>query len=191
MKTAISIPDELFKTAEKTAKKLGIPRSQLFAKALEEFIQSHSKESVTEKLNKVYNSKSSETKNNITDLSVESLRKSLKMIRGEIWWVDLGIPFGSEPGFKRPVLIIQDDSFNQSNINTIVSIAITSNLNLSEAPGNVLISKKDSNLSKDSVVNVSQIVTLDKKRFLNKVGKLKSNKLNEVEAGLKLVTDLD
>ncbi|TGM58550.1 ChpI protein [Leptospira adleri] len=78
MKTAISIPDELFKTAEKTAKKLGIPRSQLFAKALEEFIQSHSKESVTEKLNKVYSSKSKETKNNITDLSVESLRKSLK-----------------------------------------------------------------------------------------------------------------
>ncbi|MBM9575532.1 ChpI protein [Leptospira sp. 201903070] len=78
MKTAISIPDELFKTAEKTAKKLGIPRSQLFAKALEEFIQSHSKESVTEKLNQIYNNKSKETKNNITDLSVESLRKSLK-----------------------------------------------------------------------------------------------------------------
>ncbi|WP_061224076.1 ChpI protein [Leptospira weilii] len=78
MKTAISIPDELFKTAEKTAKKLGIPRSQLFAKALEDFIQSHSKESVTEKLNKVYNSKFNEAKNNITDLSVESLRKSLK-----------------------------------------------------------------------------------------------------------------
>ncbi|XDD49683.1 ChpI protein [Leptospira sp. WS92.C1] len=78
MKTAISIPDELFKTAEKTAKKLGIPRSQLFAKALEEFIQSHSKESITEKLNKVYSSKSKETKNNIADLSVESLRKSLK-----------------------------------------------------------------------------------------------------------------
>ncbi|MCG6170182.1 ChpI protein [Leptospira sp. FAT2] len=78
MKTAISIPDELFKTAEKTAKKLGIPRSQLFAKALEEFIQSHSKESVTEKLNQIYNNKSKETKNNITDLSIESLRKSLK-----------------------------------------------------------------------------------------------------------------
>ncbi|TGK22050.1 type II toxin-antitoxin system PemK/MazF family toxin, partial [Leptospira stimsonii] len=87
------------------------------------------------------------------------------MIRGDIWWVDLGIPFGSEPVFKRPVLIIQDDSFNESNISTVVSIAITSNLNLSEAPGNVLISKKESNLSKDSVVNVSQIVTLDKERF--------------------------
>ncbi|ASV07177.1 ChpI protein [Leptospira interrogans serovar Canicola] len=78
MKTAISIPDELFKAGEKIAKKLGIPRSQLFAKALEEFIQSHSKESVTEKLNKIYSNKSKETKNNITDLSVESLRKSLK-----------------------------------------------------------------------------------------------------------------
>ncbi|TGK27542.1 ChpI protein [Leptospira gomenensis] len=78
MKTAISIPDELFKTAEKTAKKLGIPRSQLFAKALEEFIQSHSKESVTEKLNKIYSDQSKETRNNITDLAIESLRKSLK-----------------------------------------------------------------------------------------------------------------
>ncbi|AAN50043.1 ribbon-helix-helix domain-containing protein [Leptospira interrogans] len=78
MKTAISIPDELFRAAEKIAKKLGIPRSQLFAKALEEFIQSHSKESVTEKLNKIYSNKSKETRNNITDLSVESLRKSLK-----------------------------------------------------------------------------------------------------------------
>ncbi|EMO90609.1 hypothetical protein [Leptospira noguchii] len=78
MKTAISIPDKLFKTAEKIAKKLGIPRSQLFAKALEEFIQSHSKESITEKLNKVYSNKSKELKSNIVDLSVESLRKSLK-----------------------------------------------------------------------------------------------------------------
>ncbi|UZN06576.1 type II toxin-antitoxin system PemK/MazF family toxin [Leptospira santarosai] len=113
------------------------------------------------------------------------------MTRGEIWWVDLGIPFGSEPGFKRPVLIIQDDSFNRSNINTIVSIAVTSNLNLSEAPGNVLITKKDSNLSKDSVVDVSQIVTLDKERFLNKAGKLKTNKLNEVGEGLRLVAGLE
>ncbi|EMJ52069.1 ribbon-helix-helix domain protein [Leptospira interrogans serovar Valbuzzi str. Duyster] len=82
MKTAISIPDELFRAAEKIAKKLGIPRSQLFAKALEEFIQSHSKESVTEKLNKIYSNKSKETRNNITDLSVESLRKSLK---NDLW----------------------------------------------------------------------------------------------------------
>ncbi|MCR1795713.1 type II toxin-antitoxin system PemK/MazF family toxin [Leptospira sp. id769339] len=113
------------------------------------------------------------------------------MIRGEIWWVDLGIPFGSEPGFKRPVLIVQDDSFNESNINTVIVVSITSNLNLAEAPGNVLLSKKDSNLSKDSVVNVSQIVTLDRERFLDKVGKLKSSKMADVEEGLKLVIGLN
>ncbi|PKA14312.1 type II toxin-antitoxin system PemK/MazF family toxin [Leptospira haakeii] len=113
------------------------------------------------------------------------------MIRGEIWWVDLGIPFGSEPGFRRPVLIVQDDSFNESNINTVIVISITSNLNLAEAPGNVSLSKKDSNLSKDSVVNVSQTVTLDRERFLNKAGKLRSNKMSEVEEGLKLVLGLD
>ncbi|MCR1795833.1 MULTISPECIES: type II toxin-antitoxin system PemK/MazF family toxin [unclassified Leptospira] len=113
------------------------------------------------------------------------------MIRGEIWWVDLGIPFGSEPGFRRPVLIVQDDSFNESNINTVIVISITSNLNIAEAPGNVTLSKKDSNLSKDSVVNVSQTVTLDRERFLNKAGKLKPNKMSEVEEGLKLVLGLD
>ncbi|PJZ47529.1 type II toxin-antitoxin system PemK/MazF family toxin [Leptospira sp. WS58.C1] len=113
------------------------------------------------------------------------------MIRGEIWWVDLGIPFGSEPGFKRPVLIVQDDSFNESNINTVIVVSITSNLNLAEAPGNVLLSKKDSNLSKESVVNVSQIVTLDRERFLDKVGKLKSSKMADVEEGLKLVIGLN
>ncbi|EIE03471.1 MULTISPECIES: type II toxin-antitoxin system PemK/MazF family toxin [Leptospira] len=113
------------------------------------------------------------------------------MIRGEIWWVDLGIPFGSEPGFKRPVLIVQDDSFNESNINTVIVVSITSNLNLAEAPGNVILSKKDSNLSKDSVVNVSQLVTLDKERFLDKVGKLKAGKMADVEEGLRLIIGLN
>lgn len=109
------------------------------------------------------------------------------MIRGEIWWVDLGVPFGSEPGFTRPVLVMQDDTFNQSKINTVIVIAITSNLQLAEAPGNVLLHKKDSGLTKDSVINVSQVVTLDKERFLSKTGKLKSGKMKEVESGLELV----
>ncbi|TGM89553.1 ChpI protein [Leptospira licerasiae] len=78
MKTAVSIPDDLFKTAEKTAKRLGIPRSQLFAKALEEFIQLHSKESVTERLNKIYRKEKGSLEENISNLAVESLRKSLK-----------------------------------------------------------------------------------------------------------------
>jgi mRNA interferase MazF len=112
------------------------------------------------------------------------------MIRGEIWWVDLGIPF-SEPGFIRPVLIVQNDSFNESNINTIVVVPLTTNLNLSKAPGNVMLSRKDSNLSKDSIVNVSQIVTLDRERFISKASELKAKNMNKIEDGIRLVLSLD
>ncbi len=112
------------------------------------------------------------------------------MTRGEIWWVDLGIPFGSEPGFKRPVLIIQDDAFNESNISTIIVAAISSSLILAEAPGNILLNKKESNLSKDSVVNASQIVTLDRERFTDCVGKLKPRLMANIETGIKLVVGL-
>jgi mRNA interferase MazF len=113
------------------------------------------------------------------------------MTRGEVWWVDLGIPFGSEPGFKRPVLIIQDDAFNESNINTIIVVPLTSNLNLASAPGNVLLNRKDTNLSKDSIVNVSQIVTLDRERFINKAADLKSKHLKKIEEGIKLVLSIN
>ncbi len=78
MKTAISIPDELFLSAENTAKKLGIPRSQLFAKALEEFIQNHSKEKITEKLNEVYSNNGNKIESTISNISVSNLRKSLQ-----------------------------------------------------------------------------------------------------------------
>jgi mRNA interferase MazF len=70
------------------------------------------------------------------------------MIRGEIWWADLGIPFGSESGFKRPAVIIQDDAFNRSNIQTVIVTSITTNLNLADAPGNVYLEKDESGLSK-------------------------------------------
>ncbi len=113
------------------------------------------------------------------------------MIRGEIWWVDLGIPFGSEPGFRRPVLIVQNDFFNESNINTILVVPLTTNMNLAEAPGNVILTRKETNLSKDSIVNVSQIVTLDRERFIKKATELKTKSLNKIEEGLKLVLSLD
>lgn len=112
------------------------------------------------------------------------------MTRGEIWWVDLGIPFGSEPGFRRPVLIIQDDAFNESNINTIIVAAISSNLILAEAPGNIFLAKKESNLSKDSIINTSQIVTLDRERFSERVGKLNLRLMANVEKGIKLVVGI-
>ena len=97
------------------------------------------------------------------------------MHRGEIWWANLPEPVGSEPGYRRPVLIIQDDTFTQSRISTVIVAIITSNLRLAEAPGNVLLPSAASGLPKDSVANVSQILTLDKTFLVERVGSLPFN----------------
>ena len=112
------------------------------------------------------------------------------MRRGEIWWADLPDPVGSEPGFKRPVLVVQEDSFNRSCIATIVVVAITSNVFLASAPGNVRLAKNSNGLKKESVVNVSQIATLDKSFLIEKVGRLAPTKVQEVEEGIRLVLGL-
>ena len=109
------------------------------------------------------------------------------MIRGEIWWADLGIPFGSEPGFKRPVIILQDNLFNKSRIRTIVVASVTSNLSLAEAPGNILLEKKESNLPKDGVINVSQISTIDKLRLIEKIGTISRTTEEKMNDGVELV----
>ena len=110
--------------------------------------------------------------------------------RGSIWWADLAEPRGSEPSFRRPFLIAQAESFNRSRIQTVIGVVLTSNLRLVEAPGNVLLPAKASGLPKDSVVNVSQIVTLDRDYLLEPVGKLDKGLLRQVEDGLRLVLHL-
>lgn len=112
------------------------------------------------------------------------------MNRGELWWADLGEPIKSEPGYRRPVLIIQADSFNKSNIRTVVCAVITSNLKLAEAPGNFLLKSQATGLSKDSVVNVSQIITVDKSFLTEKIGDLSNKQIQNLEEGLKLVLSL-
>lgn len=112
------------------------------------------------------------------------------MTRGEIWWAELPDPRGSEPGFRRPVLVIQADSFNRSRIQTAIVAVITSNVQLAEAPGNVLLPARISGLRKDSVVNVSQIFTLDRSFLTEDVGKISGHVLAEVDAGLRLVLEL-
>lgn len=112
------------------------------------------------------------------------------MQRGEVWWVNLPMPVGSEPGFRRPVLIIQADAFNRSQIRTVVAAVITSNLRLAAAPGNVSLAKSNSGLNRKSVVNVSQVVTLDKSFLTQKAGRVPPNKLQEIEDGLRLVLAL-
>jgi mRNA interferase MazF len=107
--------------------------------------------------------------------------------RGQIWWAELPNPTGSEPGFTRPVLIIQADSFNQSRISTIVVMAITSNLRLAKAPGNVSLPKSKSGLAKDSVANVSQISTLDKEDLTEVIGTVDRLTMQQVDEGIKLL----
>ncbi len=110
--------------------------------------------------------------------------------RGEIWWASLREPSGSEPGFRRPLLVISANSFNRSRISTVVAVVITSNLRLSDAPGNVRLPLRGTGLSKPSVANVSQIITVDKSFLTERVGKLAPRLLMEVESGLRLVLSL-
>jgi mRNA interferase MazF len=107
--------------------------------------------------------------------------------RGEIWWASLPDPVGSGPGYRRPVLIVQSDAFNRSAIRTTICAVITSNLRLADAPGNLRLSRKSSGLSKDSVVNVSQLITIDKRLLTARIGRLSAETLRSVEAGVRLV----
>lgn len=109
------------------------------------------------------------------------------MTRGELWWADFGLPLGSEPGFRRPVLIVQNDAFNKSTIHTVIIIPLTTNVALAEAPGNVFIEKEETGLTKDSVLVVSQFSAIDKKRLIEFIGKIEKQTIEEVEAGIKLI----
>lgn len=110
--------------------------------------------------------------------------------RGQIWWADLGEPDGSEPGFRRPVLVVQSDAFNRSRLRTVLAVVLTSNLRLVEAPGNVLMPAKVAGLPKDSVANVSQIITVDRDFLSEPAGHIRGQLLRDVESGLRLVLNL-
>jgi mRNA interferase MazF len=112
------------------------------------------------------------------------------MRRGEIWWASLPVPQGSEPGYRRPLLVIQSDDFNRSRIQTVVAVVLTSNLRLADAPGNVLLSPRNSGLPRRSVVNVSQLITVDRSSLTEKVGRLAPDKIREIEIGIRLVLGL-
>ena len=110
--------------------------------------------------------------------------------RGQVWSADLGEPEGSEPGYNRPVLIIQSDPFNGSRLHAVIAGVLSTNLRLVDAPGNVLIPAKASGLRKDSVANVSQVITIDRAFLTGLVGRVRGQLLKDVENGLRLVLDL-
>ena len=112
------------------------------------------------------------------------------MQRREVWWADLDEPRGSEPGLRHPLLIAQADSFNRSKLKTVVGIVLTSNTRLIDAPGNVLLPSKATGLPRDSVANVTQIVTLDTDYLSERVSRIPPRLMAHIDAGLKLVLDL-
>ena len=109
--------------------------------------------------------------------------------QGEIYWVDLGEPSGSEPGYRHPHIVIQNNLFNSSKINTVVMCALTSNLKRGLSPGNVLLKKGEANLPKKSVVNITQIYTVDKNDLYEKIGKVNSDRVTEILSGIHLLIE--
>jgi mRNA interferase MazF len=112
------------------------------------------------------------------------------MERGDIWWAHLPDPVASEPGFRRPVVIVQSNAFNRSRIRTVIAVVVTSNLSLADAPGNVLLLSSESGLPKDSVANVSQIITLDRDFLTEKCGRVPLHLIRSIDEGLRLVLSL-
>ncbi len=110
--------------------------------------------------------------------------------RGHIWWVNLPEPVSTEPGYTRPVVIVQSNAFNHSRIRTVVAVVISSNIRLAEAPGNVVLSARRSGLPKESVANVSQIITLDKQLLREKAGELNQKTMQLIDEGMRLVLAL-
>jgi mRNA interferase MazF len=110
--------------------------------------------------------------------------------RGEIWWASLPDSGGSEPGFRRPVVIVQSDAFTASAIRTVIVAVLTTNLRLADAPGNVMLAKRQSRLKRDSVINVSQLLTLDKSFLTERVGRVPTREWSLLQDGLRLVLAL-
>ncbi len=110
--------------------------------------------------------------------------------RGEVWWASLPDPRGSEPGYRRPVLVIQSDAFNRSSLRTVTVVALTSNLRLADAPGNVFLREGEGGLPKASVVNVSQVLTLDRRFLSTRAGLIPPRAIEAVEKGLRLALRL-
>jgi len=107
--------------------------------------------------------------------------------QGDVWWADLPAPVGSAPGFRRPVVVVQGDALNRSRISTVVCVPLTGNLRWADAPGNVALSARMTGLPKDSVANVSQILTLDKDLFTERVGKVPRARLELLFSGIDIV----
>ena len=109
--------------------------------------------------------------------------------QGDIFWIEIEAPCGSEPGYAHPHVVVQNDLFNQSRISTVVVCPLTSNLKRAQAPGNVLLGPQEANLPKQSVINISQVFTVDKASLGEFIGRLSAGRVREVVAGIRLLIE--
>jgi mRNA interferase MazF len=107
-----------------------------------------------------------------------------------VWWVDFGAPLGSEPGTRRPAVVVSDDRFNRSRLSTVTVVAVTSNVKLAQRPGNVALPKGTAGLDRPSVVNVTLLLTLDRQRLVARSGALTASAVRQVDDGLRLALHL-
>ena len=114
----------------------------------------------------------------------------LEARRGDIWWADIPEPVGSGPGFRRPVLVIQADLFNATGIRTVIAVMLTSNQRMAELPGNVAVPGSACGLNKDSVVNITQVLTIDRALLTDHAGTLPPRFMKAVSEGLRMVLAL-
>lgn len=113
----------------------------------------------------------------------------MEINQGDVFWIDFGEPVGSAPGFVRPVLVVQNNAFNQSAINTVLVCALTTNLRRAKAPGNVLLDENEADLPKQSVAVISQLFTLDKEQLIDKIGSLSKERIEQILEGVKLLIE--
>lgn len=176
-KIAISVPEAVLSEVDRAAKRRGVTRSRFISEVLAKVAAARSDAEIRRRVNAIFS---------------DAARRSAMVIRqGDVVWVVLPVPRGSEPGGRRPTVILRHDRFNQTVLNTVVVAMITSNLRLAALPGNVRLRKGEAALPRASVVNVTQVATLDRDDVTARVGSLSRARLREIWAGLRLVLEPD
>ena len=190
IETAVSIPKPLFDQAEIMAQQLNISHSHLFAIAVEHFIKTYPNQALLEQINRVDAvqpdpNKQANSPYQDAQTATHSGDGRIQIKQGDIYWLQVEEPGRSEPGYPHPHVVIQDDAINGSRINTVVVCALTSNLKRATEPGNILLEVGEANLSRQSVIVVSQVEMVDKTELGEYIGSLSKQRVEQILAGLR------
>ena len=192
IKTSISIPETLSNQAEILAQHLKISRNHLFGIAIETFIRNYQSQTLLDEMNKTAQDQpdpNEQSRSSCQDAkpATQIAEGRLVINQGDIYWVQLEDTNESEPGIRHPYVVIQENVFNHSRINTLVACALTSNIKRANTPGNVLLEVGEANLPRQSVVEVSKVSTVDKTQLGEYIGSLNERRTNQILAGMRFL----